>query len=264
MNQLLSVLRARRPLVHCISNLVTSGDCANILLAAGASPIMAKEPGEMEEIVSSAQALVLNTGTPDDGKFTACRIAGRAANRLGRPVVLDPVGAGASSWRRMHLAALLEEVHPDLIRANMSEVEALLSQKGGEYGVDCASQSGTEQRAAAAKALARQLGCVVLLSGEPDIVTDGTGTAAVYGGSSRMSRITGAGCMLSSLLGAFAAVAPRGFDAARAASLFWKSCAAYAQEQSEGKGAGSFRVALFDGAELIDAPFPGTRVVSLP
>ena len=263
MKELLSTLRARRPLIHCISNLVTAADCANILLAAGASPIMAREPAEMEEIVTACQGLVLNTGTPDDEKFTACRLAGAAACRLGKPVVLDPVGAGASAWRREKLAELLTQVRPRLIRANQSEVEALLSRRGGEYGVDCPVPGPLAQRAAAANALARELGCVVLLSGEPDLVADGRRMVAVYGGSRRMARITGGGCMLSSLLGAFAAVSADSFRAAWAASLFWKSCAAFAQRQSAGKGAGSFRAALFDGAELLEAPDPDARVESL-
>ena len=121
-------LRSQRPLIHCISNIVTAADCANLLLAAGGRPVMAQEPAEMAEIAGAAQGCVLNTGTPDDGKFLACRLAGQAALAAGRPVVLDPVGAGASSYRCQKLTQLLEEVRPTLIRANLAEVQALLQE----------------------------------------------------------------------------------------------------------------------------------------
>ena len=261
MEQLLAHLRAQRPLIHCISNLVTAGDCANILLAAGASPIMAQEPAEMEEIAAASRAVVLNTGTPSDEKFAACAAAGTTANRLHRPVVLDPVGAGASAWRREKLSALLRKVRPTLIRANSSEVAALLTQQGGEHGVDSPASLSLEERGKLAASLARRLGCVVLLSGETDLVTDGNRISAIQGGSAYMERITGAGCMLSCLLGAFAALTPDSFSGAVAAAAFWKSCAAGAQADS--RGPGSFRAALFDQAALLNACHPEVMVSSL-
>ena len=134
----LAAIRARKPLLHCISNLVTANDCANLALAVGASPIMAQAPQEMADIAVLASAVVLNTGTPDEAKFTATRLAGAAANRRGIPVVLDPVGVGASPWRLENIRQLLQEVHPAILRANYGEAAALLGLSAAEHGVDLA------------------------------------------------------------------------------------------------------------------------------
>ena len=202
----LAAIRARKPLLHCISNLVTANDCANLALAVGASPIMAQAPQEMADIAVLASAVVLNTGTPDEAKFTATRLAGAAANRRGIPVVLDPVGVGASPWRLENIRQLLQEVHPAILRANYGEAE--------------------------------------------DLVTDGTALHTVSGGSDLMRRVTGAGCMLTVLCGAFAAVQPQApLQAAVQAAEFWKACAAAAEPQAHGPA--SFRVALLDAAAQI-------------
>lgn len=248
---LLEQFRAQNPLVHCISNLVTIQDCANILLAAGGSPIMAQEPEEVAEISAHCQATVLNTGTPSDQKFLACRLAGQAANRAGHPVILDPVGVGASSYRLGQVSRLLEAVSPTIIRGNLGEIQALLKMSSAETGVDCVSDSDLEQRKACALRLAQARNCVVFLSGTVDVVTDGRQMALLSGGDARMRQITGAGCMLSVLLGGFAAAAPDPFSAALCAGGFWKGCAAYAAQS--GPGAGAFHAGLFDGASLLDA-----------
>ena len=196
----LAAIRARKPLLHCISNLVTANDCANLALAVGASPIMAQAPQEMADIAVLASAVVLNTGTPDEAKFTAARLAGAAANRRGIPVVLDPVGVGASPWRLENIRQLLQEVHPAILRANYGEAAALLGLSAAEHGVD--SLTVPIDAAAYAQALAQKLGTVVVLSGAEDLVTDGTALHTVSGGSDLMRRVTGAGCMLSVLCGA--------------------------------------------------------------
>lgn len=196
----LAAIRARKPLLHCISNLVTANDCANLALAVGASPIMAQAPQEMADIAVLASAVVLNTGTPDEAKFTAARLAGAAANRCGIPVVLDPVGVGASPWRLENIRQLLQEVHPAILRANYGEAAALLGLSAAEHGVD--SLTVPIDAAACAQALAQKLGTVVVLSGAEDLVTDGTALHTVSGGSDLMRRVTGAGCMLTVLCGA--------------------------------------------------------------
>ena len=241
----LTAIHTRKPLLHCISNLVTANDCANLALAVGASPIMAQAPQEMADIAALADAVVLNTGTPDDAKFTAARLAGAAANRRGIPVVLDPVGVGASPWRLQNIRQLLQEVHPSILRANYGEATALLGLSASEHGVD--SLAVPTDAAACAKALAAGLATVVVLSGAEDIITDGTALHTVTGGSALMRSVTGAGCMLSVLCGAFAAVQPAALlDAARQASTFWKQCAAKAEAQAHGPA--SFRAALLDAA----------------
>ena len=242
----LAAIRAQHPLLHCISNIVSANDCANLALAIGASPIMAQAPQEMADIAALASAVVLNTGTPDEAKFTAARTAGATANRRSIPVVLDPVGVGASPWRLANIQSLLQQVQPAIVRVNAGEAAALLGLGGSEHGVD---------RLAAA--LAQKLGCVVLLSGTEDLIADGQQLCTVRGGSDRMRTVTGAGCMLSVLCGAFAAVQPGdAFTAAVQAARFWKACAEQAEDHAA--GAGSFRVALFDAAgNMTDEIFAG-------
>lgn len=244
---LTAALREKKPLIHCVSNIVTANDCANLLLAVGASPMMAQAPEEMEEISSAAGAVVLNTGTPSGEKFAACLRAGRTACRAGIPVVLDPVGVGASRWRLGQVQALLREVHPAILRVNYGEAAALLQGGQAERGVD--SLLPPERDAAAvATALALALSTVVLLSGAGDVVTDGATVVTVSGGSGHMRSVTGAGCMLSVLCGGFSAVAATPLEGAICAARFWKQAAALAETDAVGRGIGSFRVALFDAA----------------
>ncbi len=247
-SEALSAIRARKPLLHCISNLVTANDCANLALAVGASPIMAQAPQEMADIAALASAVVLNTGTPDEAKFTAARLAGAVANQRGIPVILDPVGVGASPWRLENIRRLLRDVHSAILRANYGEAAALLGLSAAEHGVD--SLAIPTDAAACAQALAQKLGTVVVLSGAEDLVTDGTVLHTITGGSDLMRSVTGAGCMLSVLCGAFAAVQPQeSLNAAVQAAEFWKACATAAEPQAHGPA--SFRVALLDVAAQI-------------
>ena len=239
-------VRQKRPLVHCIANIVTANDCANILYAVGASPMMAEAPEEMLEITALADAAVLNLGTPSRVKYAAAKICLEESNRLKKPVVLDPVGVGASSWRLSSVSMLLEAGRPDVVRVNLAEAEALLGLGRGEQGVDSPGRNEAEPRAAAAAALAERLGCTVLLTGAADYVSDGTRTEAVTGGSELMPLITGGGCMLSALCGAFLAAEPDAFAAALAASRFWKRCSEAAEAATARRGPGSLRSALMD------------------
>lgn len=251
----LARIRAEQPLLHCISNIVTANDCANLGLAVGASPMMAQDPQEVAEIAEQSGAVVLNTGTPDEDKFTAATLAGRAANATGVPVVLDPVGVGASSWRLQRIRTLLETVCPDILRVNYGEAAALLGSRAAGHGVDSMQMPDDAETRAAI--LAQQLHCVVLLSGTEDIITDGEELRRVAGGSDLMRSVTGAGCMLSVLCGAFASVQPDDpMNAACQASRFWKLCAARAEVAAA--GAASFRVSLLDTAgRLTDADLNG-------
>lgn len=250
MVRLIDSIRQKKPLVHCISNIVTANDCANLLLAIGASPIMAQAPEEMSEITALADALVLNTGTPDKEKYAACRIAGMTANQRGIPLILDPVGVGASRWRLENGKALLESIKPTIIRANHGEACALLGIQSLEHGVD-STASGSANSAPLAKALAEKYRCTVLLSGTEDIVSDGKQTVFLSGGSPLMKQITGAGCMLSCLCGAFASVAsPQ--EAAEAAAKLWKAVAAQAEQTAAGTGLGNFHASLFDATSRLN------------
>ena len=249
----LDEIRARRPLVHCISNIVSANDCANLALAVGASPMMAHAVEEMEDITTISSATVLNTGTPDAERFRVCRACGKAANAAGQPLILDPVGVGASPWRLAEIRRLMDEVRPDLLRVNLGEALALCHEAGREQGVDSTLVTGREQRIAAAGALAKLTGACVLLTGEEDVVHDGARVRLVLGGSALSGRVTGTGCMLSVLCGAFAAVEPDAAEAACLASAFWKLCAERAERESAGRGPGSFHTALFDAAGTLDS-----------
>ena len=246
----LEEVRRRRPLIHCVSNIVTANDCANLALAVGASPMMAQAPEEMEAISSISDATVLNTGTPDAEKFRACRICASAARH---PVVLDPVGVGASPWRLGQVRALLEDLTPAILRVNLGEAQALLGDDGREQGVDSPLPASREERRDFAMALARRRRTVVLLTGPEDLITDGERVWCVTGGSNQMALVTGTGCMLSVLCGVFAAVEPDAAAAAALASAFWKICARRAERLAAGRGSGSFRTALLDAANTLTA-----------
>ena len=211
--EILQRVRDTRPLIHSITNYVTVNDCANILLACGASPIMADDPEEVEEITAGSAGLTLNLGTLHRQRAAAMLAAGRTANRLGRPVVLDPVGVGASRLRGEAAAALLEQVRFAVIRGNGSEIRTLALGQGGERGVDAdeadrMETGGLDGAQLWAARLARRTGAVVAVTGVVDVVTDGTRTFRIRNGHPMMSRVTGTGCQLSGLAAAFTAASP--------------------------------------------------------
>ena len=246
----LEEVRRRRPLIHCVSNIVSANDCANLALAVGASPMMAQTPQEMAEITAVSDATVLNTGTPDEEKFRVCHLCGAAAQAHGQPLVLDPVGVGASPWRLARTQELLRCFSPSLLRVNLGEAQALLSAHSRELGVDSPVPASLEERLRTAAALAERFGTVVLLSGPDDIVTDGRCAWCVTGGSEVMARVTGTGCMLSVLCGIFSAVEPDAEASGVLAAAFWKACSSLAFESAGGRP-GSFRTALLDAAGTI-------------
>ena len=160
----LEEVRQRRPLIHCVSNIVTAGDCANLALAVGASPMMAHAPSEMADITAISDATVLNTGTPDEIRFEVCALCAKAAGAASQPVVLDPVGVGASPWRLRRVRELLHLATPSILRVNLGEARALAGESGREQGVDSPDPASREARLAAAKALALRRHTAVLLS----------------------------------------------------------------------------------------------------
>lgn len=198
--EFLNRVRAQRPMVHCITNYVTANDCANMLLACGGSAVMADDPEEAAEIAALSDALVLNLGTPNLRRIEAMRLAGQQANRLGRPVVLDPVGAGCSELRRSAALTLLEEVRFAAVRGNASEIAFLARGRRAKGGVE---GEPVEDVCNLARQLARQRRTVVIVTGGRDIVTDGEGLVFVDNGHPMMRSVTGAGCMLSAVTGAF-------------------------------------------------------------
>ena len=217
----LQAVRQAHPLIHCITNYVTANDCANILLAAGASPIMADAPEEAAEITSRSRGLTLNLGTLHAGRVPAMLAAGRQANAMGVPVVFDPVGAGASAFRAGAARQLLTGVRFAVIRGNLSEIRALAGLDGCPHGVDAGDRitpQTLEDSLELAAALARRTGAVTAVTGEIDLVTDGTAAFCIRNGHPMMRSVTGTGCQLSCLTAAFAAASPaRPLEAAAAA-----------------------------------------------
>lgn len=248
---LLRNLRDRRPLVHAITNYVTANDCANLLLACGASPIMADEPDEAPEITARAAGLVLNLGTLHRGTIPAMVACGKTANARGIPVVLDPVGAGASRLRTETALRLLREVRFTVIRGNLSEIETLARGYGTTYGVDSADRvtpDNLDACCALVRDFARRTGAVMAMSGAVDLVSDGERVYCIRNGHPMMGLITGTGCQLSCLAGAFAAANPdRPLEAAAAAVCAMGLCGEIAHARlGPEDGSGSYRTYLMD------------------
>lgn len=207
-------VRKTSPLIHCITNYVTVNDCANILLACGASPIMADDVREAEQISSICDGLTVNTGTLNAATVPSMFAAGRKMNELGRPAVLDPVGAGASKLRTETASELMQNIKFTVIRANISEIRALALSASGTRGVDAdTSDAVTEETLdsaiAFAKGFAAKSGAVIAMTGKIDIVCDSRTAFVIRNGNAMMSRITGSGCQLSVLTAAYAAANPR-------------------------------------------------------
>lgn len=224
LGQYLENVKKAAPLVHSITNYVTANDVANMILACGAKPIMADAPEEAAEITALAQGLNLNLGTPNSSRISAMLAAGKRANELGHVVLLDPVGVGASGFRREAAEQLLREVHVDVIRGNASEMKALCGMKNVSGGVDAlAADALTEEKLSDAvtfaKTAAGKLGCILTVTGAVDLVTDGVRCYIIRGGEAEMSRVTGTGCQLSGLITAFLAANPKDRLAAVAAAV---------------------------------------------
>ena len=249
---MLAAVRKKAPLVQCITNIVTVNDCANILLAAGASATMAHHPLEVADAVAGVQTLVLNLGAVGDRE--AMLIAGKEANRLGVPVIFDPVAAGFTGLRRETARKLLEEVQFAVIRGNASEIRSLTEDKEGGSGVDVAqadavTESGLPRAAELARTLSKRTGAAVTLSGAVDVIAQGERVLFLRNGSPTMARITGSGCMLSALTGAFCGASPdRPFEAAAAAAAAIALAGERAEELRSKKGTGNatFRIDLID------------------
>ncbi len=250
LSEILQRVQTRSPLVHCISNQVASNDCANIVLACGASPIMAEDPEEVAEVTALSKAVSLSLGTPNPRKAEALLRAGKQANALGIPVVFDPVGVGVSAFRQRIAKNFLDAVHPAILRCNCSELRALCLEEENARGVDADTRQEQDEteNIRLAKAAAKKLNCVVAMTGEADILTDGEMTYLGHNGTPLMRKVTGTGCMLSVLTGAFVGANPdRPLEAALGAVCAMGLCGELAEQRmQQNDGTGSFRVYLMD------------------
>jgi hydroxyethylthiazole kinase len=238
-------IRAEAPVVHNITNYVVMNTTANALLALGASPVMAHAEEEVEEMTAIARSLVINIGTLSAPWIAAMFKAGEAARRNARPIILDPVGAGATTFRTITARNLLAELSPSIVRGNASEIRALVYDERTTRGVDSACES--EEAANAAGALSTRYGCVVVTSGAVDLISFAGTTTRVFNGHPIMPKVTGMGCTASALAGAFAAVNPSPRDAAVNAMAVMGIAGELAAEHSRGPGTflGHFLDALY-------------------
>ncbi|UWP58991.1 hydroxyethylthiazole kinase [Ruminococcus gauvreauii] len=245
-------MRNTVPLVHNITNYVTVNDCANALLAIGASPIMADDMLEAADITAISSALVINIGTLNQRTIESMILAGKRANELGIPVVFDPVGAGASKLRNETTQRILEQVEISILRGNLSEVSYVAGLSASTKGVDTSEEDSDKDALAVAKTAAEKLSCTVAVTGAVDVVSDGARAVRIFNGHPMLSKITGTGCMASAVTGGYAGMKQDAFTAAAAGVMSMGIAGEIAYEKAGHMGTGSFRVALMDALSMLN------------
>ncbi|MEC1717174.1 hydroxyethylthiazole kinase [Schinkia azotoformans] len=246
---LINRIRENKPLIHNITNIVVANFTANGLLALGAKPVMASAPEEVAEMTKAANALVLNMGTLNREHLKAMIISGKAANEKGIPVVLDPVGVGATQFRTESAQQLLREVNANFIRGNAAEIANLIGQAWEIRGVEAGKSDGNVVDLAILAA--QKLQATVVITGKKDIITDGATTFLVCNGHPLLTKVTGAGCLLSAVIGAFAAEESDLLQAAISALTTYGIAAEIAAAKTAGFGPGSFQVEFINQLALI-------------
>ncbi|NLC77132.1 MAG: hydroxyethylthiazole kinase [Clostridia bacterium] len=258
---ILNNVREKTPLVHCITNYVTVNDVANVLLACGGSPIMADDEEDALEITSICNALVLNIGTLNRRTIASMLKTGKRANELSHPVVLDPVGAGASSLRTETTFKLLKEVKFSVIRGNISEIKTVAKGKGTTRGVDAdvsdvVTDRNLVETISFAKKLSAGTGSIIAITGPIDLVAEAHKAYVIRNGHPMMSKITGTGCMLTALIAAYYAANPeRPLEATAAAvcAMGLSGELAYNRLVQTDGGTSSYRTYLIDAISKLDA-----------
>ena len=259
--QVLKNVEEKKPLVHNITNYVTVNDCANIVLACGGSPIMADDSDEVCDITSICNSLVINIGTLNARTIKSMIMAGNRANELSHPVVLDPVGAGASELRTQTALGLLKTVKFSVVRGNISEIKAIAHDGGTTKGVDAdvadaVTEDNLDKAITFARDLSRSTEAVIAITGAIDIVTNAEKTYVIRNGCKTMSRITGSGCMLTSLIGSFCGANTDDIlDATAAAVVAMGLCGELADKKiaERNEGTALFRTYLIDNMSRLTA-----------
>jgi hydroxyethylthiazole kinase len=241
-------LRTKKPLVHNITNFVVMNYTANILLAIGASPVMAHAQEEVEEMVSFAGALVLNIGTLAPDWIDSMIKAGKKANALNVPIILDPVGSGATRLRTESTNRIMRELHVSVVRGNASEVLSLADEESRTKGVD--SIHRVDEAAEVAHTLAKELGSILAITGEVDLITDGDRSYRVHNGHAIMGSVTGTGCAATAIIGAFVAVDKDPVTATATALAYFGLAGEKGAEKAHAPG--SFMIASWDALYSID------------
>lgn len=234
-------VRKENPLIHNMTNTVVTNFVANGLLAIGASPVMAYAKQEVVQMAKTADALVLNMGTLTEEKMEAMILAGQSANENGTPVILDPVGVGATSYRKKAAKRILSEVKVTVVRGNAAEIANIIDEKRGMKGVD-APENIDGNLTSLAKRAAVQLSTVIVMTGKEDIVTDGRRTFIIKNGHPILTKVTGTGCLLTAVIGAFTAVNDNILEASMAALAFYGLAAETAVKTAGDKVPGVFQI----------------------
>lgn len=253
MKKCLENVRKNVPLVHNITNYVTVNDVANILLACGGSPIMSDEPEDVEDITSICGGLNINIGTLHKSSIEGMMRAGKRANELGHPVLLDPVGAGASKLRTETALHIMEEIKLTVIRGNISEIKTLVSGSGTTKGVDAdvadaVTEDTLDDAVAFVKAFAKARGCIIAVTGAIDLVSDGDRCYVIRNGRPEMGKITGTGCQLSGMMTAYVTANPECPLEAAAAAVCVMGLAGEIgwSRMQEGDGNSTYRKRIID------------------
>jgi hydroxyethylthiazole kinase len=260
-NTIIENVKLKTPLVHSITNYVTVNDCANIILASGGSPIMADDINEVGDITSICSSLVINIGTLNERTIKSMAAAGKMANKLGHPVVFDPVGAGASQLRNETAQMLLREIKFSVIRGNISEINFLAGIGSKTQGVDASAEEAVtagniDSVISLAKAFSQATDAVIAITGATDIVADSKRSFIIRNGHPLMSRVTGTGCMLTAVTGSYiGANAENILEATAAAVVAMGLCGELAYEklgELDG-GTGTYRMLLIDYVSKLNA-----------
>ena len=260
LGECLEQVRKTCPLVHNITNYVTVNDVANVLLACGGSPIMSDEPEDVFDITSICGGLNINIGTLNSRSIEAMKVAGKRAKELGHVVLLDPVGAGASALRTKTAQMIVDEIHPDIIRGNVSEIKSLVSGSGTTKGVDAdAADTVTEENLEAmvkfVKDFSAKTNAVIAITGAIDLVADAEVCYVIRNGRPEMSRITGTGCQLSGMATAYAVANPDHKTEAVAAAVCLMGLSGEIgwKRMQEGDGNSTYRNRIIDAIYNVDA-----------
>ena len=255
----LDEVRAKLPLVHNITNYVTVNDVANMLLACGGSPIMSDEPQDVEDITSICGGLNINIGTLNVRTIEGMMKAGKKSNELGHKVLLDPVGAGASELRTGTAVKLMEDIHFDVIRGNISEIKTLAQGSGTTKGVDAdvadaVTEESLDQAVEFVKTFADSTGSVIAVTGAIDLVSDGKTCYVIRNGRPEMGKITGTGCQLSGMMTAFIVANPEHTLEAAAAAVCAMGLAGEIgwSHMQDGDGNSTYRNRIIDAVYNMD------------
>ena len=243
----LEAVRETKPLVHNITNFVAMNFTANALLAMGASPVMAHAKNEVADMVSLAASLVVNIGTLDEDRAASILLAGKKASERNLPVILDPVGSGATAFRTDTAKKIIRETRLSVIRGNASEILSLRKENSKTRGVD--SRHSVDDAAFQAGELARELNVCLAVTGAVDLITDGSRVVRVFNGHPLMGRVTGSGCVASAIIGAFLSIDDNPVRAAATALAYFGLAGEVAGQKANAPG--SFMIRLLDALYAI-------------